>query len=129
MYPFYGARSNWRWYAANTSNLTEESVPTWAKTHEHEYERLKIRDRCPLFIYSVYTHLRVYFALTYQLVRRIRARRRHPHAHRSPHQPCPASARLWVSLQEYEINEKNEPRWKIELISQVFMPTTSRSDR
>lgn len=55
----------------------------------------------------MYTHLRVYFALTYQLVRHIRARRRHPHARRSLRQPYPVSARPWVSLQEYEINKKN----------------------
>jgi len=73
-----------------------------------------------LFICSVNTHLRIYFALTYQLVRRIHARRRRPHVRRSPRQPCPASARPWVSLQEYKINERNEPEWKAELILQVF---------
>lgn len=54
------------------------------------------------------TCLLVYFALTYRLARRIRARRRHPHVRRSPRRPCPASARPWVSLQEYEINEGYE---------------------
>jgi len=77
---------------------------------------------------SVYTHLRIYFALTYQLVRRIHARRRRPHARRSLHQPYLASVRLWVSLQEYEINERIESGWKAELILQMIMLRTSRSN-
>jgi len=46
-------------------------------------------------------HLRIYFALTYQLVRRIRVRRRRPRVLRSLRRPCPASARPSVFLRKY----------------------------
>lgn len=71
-----------------------------------------------LFSRSTYVHLRIYFALTYQLARRIRVRRRHPRVLRSPRRPYPVSARLWVFLQEYETDEGYRSEWKSELISQ-----------